>query len=488
MEKIAVHLADKAKLKPWLDRWEMIPGESAIDQLERGLTTCQACAVFVGVSGKGPWQDKEVETALRRQIKSKEFRVIPVLLPGRTEKVELPPFLGNNIWIDLRHGLTDDHTLWCFECGIQGKPPGRGRPKNVEPQATESDILKTQFEPSELVIPGGAIEPVSRFYISRDEDEEVFFALQRPRALITICGPRQSGKTSLMKRMCAAIKHSRDALRVVFIDFQELPSHTFINMETLWLNIAQAIADQLQFDDIALSDWKSEGGYNRNFSRFLKQAVFESEEKPLLLCLDEVDRVFNTSICQEFFAAIRAFYNRGAMDQNLKNLRWMLGTSTEPAFFIEDISQSPFNIGYRASLNCFTPVQVDVFAQRHGLSVDAETLDKIMRYLGGRPYLVHLLFYHWVRKPSEHEKLFDAKTAGNGIFKTHLHHYLMHFDKEPEMAAQMQAIIAGKACIGLKMEARFESAGLVKRDENQQVVPICDLYATFFALTLGLHG
>ena len=142
VEKIAVYLADIEKLKPWFDRWEMIPGESSIAQLERGLQTCQTCAVFVGASGRGSWQKKEVETALRQQISSKEFRVIPVLLPGAPENVELPSFLANNVWINLRQGLENDNALWLLECGILGKAPGRGRPKTAEPHTTESTDCK----------------------------------------------------------------------------------------------------------------------------------------------------------------------------------------------------------------------------------------------------------------------------------------------------------------------------------------------------------
>ena len=59
--------------------------------------------------------------------------MIPVLLPGAPENVELPPFLANNVWINLRQGLENDNALWLLECGILGKAPGRGRPKTAEP-------------------------------------------------------------------------------------------------------------------------------------------------------------------------------------------------------------------------------------------------------------------------------------------------------------------------------------------------------------------
>ena len=72
--KIAEYLEDQANLKPWIDRWQMIPGNSSLEQLQQGLTDSQSCAVFVGASGEGIWQKKEVEVLLRRQIQEQGFR------------------------------------------------------------------------------------------------------------------------------------------------------------------------------------------------------------------------------------------------------------------------------------------------------------------------------------------------------------------------------------------------------------------------------
>jgi formylglycine-generating enzyme required for sulfatase activity len=128
VENIAVYLHDKANLKPWFDKWELIPGEPWVDKLDRGLTASNTCAVFVGKSGEGPWQKKEVGAALDRQVKNPEFRVIPVLLPGAPQKPELPKFLAGNTWVEFRKALDDDDAFWRLECGIQGIAPGRGRP------------------------------------------------------------------------------------------------------------------------------------------------------------------------------------------------------------------------------------------------------------------------------------------------------------------------------------------------------------------------
>lgn len=130
VEQIAVYLKEKAKLVPWFDCWDLIPGKSVLAHIEIGLTTSGACAVFVGKSGQGPWQNKEVEGVLRQQMNNPDVSVIPVLLPDVPEKPELPLFLQGNLWIDFRgKGLDDDDALWRLECGIRGIAPGPGRPK-----------------------------------------------------------------------------------------------------------------------------------------------------------------------------------------------------------------------------------------------------------------------------------------------------------------------------------------------------------------------
>jgi hypothetical protein len=142
VEQLAIYLQDRANLPLWLDKWKLIPGESWVENLERGLAESATCAIFVGQSGKGPWQEQEVKLALRYQVKNPNFRVIPVLLPDAPVQPELPPFLAGNMWVDLRKGLQDDDALWRLECGIRGVPPERGRPR---PQSEKTPIKQPEI-------------------------------------------------------------------------------------------------------------------------------------------------------------------------------------------------------------------------------------------------------------------------------------------------------------------------------------------------------
>ena len=84
---------------PWLDEAELRPGRSWQEELERQIGNIRAAAVFVGPSGIGPWQDKEMRAFLSEFVR-RECPVIPVLLPGATS-AELPIFLRNMTWVDL---------------------------------------------------------------------------------------------------------------------------------------------------------------------------------------------------------------------------------------------------------------------------------------------------------------------------------------------------------------------------------------------------
>jgi hypothetical protein len=94
------------ELTVWLDEDELRPGMPWQELLESGINSSSSVAVLVGRDGLGPWEDEEMRAALQLAVKAKR-PVIPVLLPGAPEKPELPLFLTNRTWVDLRAGLSE---------------------------------------------------------------------------------------------------------------------------------------------------------------------------------------------------------------------------------------------------------------------------------------------------------------------------------------------------------------------------------------------
>jgi TIR domain len=119
--RIVGELLKKRGISVWLDEWELVPGQPWQEALEEVVLTAKSVAVLVGCDGIGPWQDREMRACLSEFVK-RGLPVIPVLLPGALTEPDLPIFLKQFTWVDLRQGLSQnglDRLQW----GITGEKP-----------------------------------------------------------------------------------------------------------------------------------------------------------------------------------------------------------------------------------------------------------------------------------------------------------------------------------------------------------------------------
>ncbi|MGH7331884.1 MAG: TIR domain-containing protein [Candidatus Rokuibacteriota bacterium] len=127
VELLARRLED-AGLRPWFDRWHLVPGTPWQESVEEALEASRTCAIVIGPSGVGPWENEELRSALSTRVAQPEFRVIPVLLPGATmpEHGTVPKFLARLTWVDFRgpQGLDDAEAFRRLVAGVRGVGPG----------------------------------------------------------------------------------------------------------------------------------------------------------------------------------------------------------------------------------------------------------------------------------------------------------------------------------------------------------------------------
>lgn len=108
-------------IKVWLDEEQLAPGRMWQEGLEDILGSVRTAAVLIGPDDLGPWEAMEMRSSLEEAVR-RDMPVIPVLLPGSSEKPSLPRFLHQFTWVDLRSGLSDrgiDRLIW----GITGVKP-----------------------------------------------------------------------------------------------------------------------------------------------------------------------------------------------------------------------------------------------------------------------------------------------------------------------------------------------------------------------------
>jgi hypothetical protein len=83
-------------IRPWLDEWEIRPGDSLIQKLfEQGIATVDAVIVVVSrASVDKPWVREELDSAMVNRIQ-RGTRLIPI----RLDDVEMPEALLHLVWL-----------------------------------------------------------------------------------------------------------------------------------------------------------------------------------------------------------------------------------------------------------------------------------------------------------------------------------------------------------------------------------------------------
>ncbi|BCQ29990.1 TIR domain-containing protein (plasmid) [Caballeronia sp. NK8] len=180
----------KAGVRPFLDRWYLVPGTNWLSALEKNLARCKSVAVCLGAE-MGPWQQREQYSALERQVAEERrgavFPVIPVLLPG----AEAPlGFLRQITWVDFRLSLDDQLRFKVLVQAIRGQPPGPD---------VESVIQQAVAE----VCPFRGLLPFreqdAAFYYGRSAAIEQLVATITHRSLVLVVGASGSGKSSVAR-------------------------------------------------------------------------------------------------------------------------------------------------------------------------------------------------------------------------------------------------------------------------------------------------
>jgi hypothetical protein len=117
VQVIAGRLIERGIL-PWLDIWELRPGESWQPMLEEQLERIPSAAIIVGQQGIGNWQQNEIE-AIVNEFTRRPRAVVPVFLEGAPASPKIPTFLKNKHWVDFRVTEPDplDQLVW----GITGR-------------------------------------------------------------------------------------------------------------------------------------------------------------------------------------------------------------------------------------------------------------------------------------------------------------------------------------------------------------------------------
>jgi hypothetical protein len=113
--RLLARLLQARGLAIWFDDSEIVPGDNWMQKMGEGLGKSDCIVVCIGPADLGGWQRPEMEAAIREH-KERNSRVIPLLLPGASEKLDI--FLAAFSRADFRAGIEDPDALDRLHRGI----------------------------------------------------------------------------------------------------------------------------------------------------------------------------------------------------------------------------------------------------------------------------------------------------------------------------------------------------------------------------------
>ena len=303
-------------------------------------------------------------------------------------------------------------------------------------------------------------------------------------SLIRIKAPEKTGKTALIKLILNQVKASN--YQTVYLNLQTAESAMFSSLDKFlrWFcaNISRELGIKPQLDDY----WDEElFGSLVSCKTYFQSHLLEQINQPLVLGLDNLDRVFDYGdIAQDFLPMLRYWHEEANNLPVWQNLRLMIANSTE-VYIKLDANQSPFNVGRQIKLPGFTLEQVNILAKSYQIvEVDPQTLQSFLTNLielvGGHPYLVRLALNALQDAKISLEKLLTEAPTQGGIYASHLRHYWNNLQSSSELIEAMKIVINTTSPVKLEpaIAYRLESMGLITLigDEAKASCPLYQLY------------
>jgi hypothetical protein len=330
-----------------------------------------------------------------------------------------------------------------------------------------------------LEIPEGPVRHDSTFYIQPADEARCCAELDKPGALIRIKSPRGFGKSSLTARLLAYARGK--GYRTVSIDLIGTDQKFFSDPDQFMQWFCAAVGKGLDLRVRTEDYWDDIFGANDNSSDYFEKYLLKPEETPLLLAIDNFDRIFaHAAIETDFCGLLRSWHERARNNPLWERFRLVLAHSQEP-YLSKDINQSPFNVGLPVELGELTPEQVRHLVTLHGLSLSEAEVGQLLELVGGHPYLVRKALYELANGLPFSTFLQEAPTEA-GVYGDHLRGLLKAVEDHPELGDALRQVVNSPEPVKLRSEQAFklESLGVVVPEGNLER-PRCRLYSLYLA-------
>jgi class 3 adenylate cyclase len=388
--------------------------------------------------------EAELEIAYEQRLAKGKPKILPIRI-GQDEPVQGPlaAYLSS-LQYGLWFGPKDDDTLLAsVKSALIEMPPA------IEP--IEADT--------------GGLAPDSQLYIERSADASFHQSLQARESILLVKGPRQIGKTSLLARGI----HSgpTTGARCAFTDFQKYGTSLMSTEDAFYRALARSVSKQIGFTYDFAGQWDADFGSTVNLEEFICAAL-EAEPTPLIWFIDEADKLFGSPFASDFFGLVRSWHNSRATNfaGPWKRLTVVIAYATEAHLFIQDLNQSPFNVGRRFDLEEFDAHQVATLNVRSGSPLNGDReIETLMALVGGQPFLVRRAL-SVLRSGTSFSDLLKKADRSDGPFGDHLKRVLISVSKLEPVLAAVRSLLEGSPVADQDALYRLLSAGIIVQSDS----------------------
>jgi AAA-like domain len=324
----------------------------------------------------------------------------------------------------------------------------------------------------------------------------------QPASLLRIKGPQNMGKTRMLNRVLKQTRsilneNSHNLTRIVTVNFpRNFDLTVYDSLDRFLRSLCQTIAYQLtksnrsaqvSLVDSFQQDWERLSGTpNHKASVYFENQLLDL---PLVLILEDIDRVFAAPFAIDFCDLIRGWHTEAQRDDLWQNLSLAIIHSTD-VYASMDIGSSPLaNLGEIVILEEFSPKDVESLVKQYNLDWDRGSTAKIMALVGGNPDLIDLALKTMVDELITLDQILLTATSEAGIYRDRLRKLWSVISLKPRLKAALQDVTNSVHAnrIDPLILHQLESLGLIKIEADRAAFR-CELYRQYFTRLLTMEN